>query len=117
MNATKVIIDCDPGIDDALALMLALRSPELEILGITVVSGNVPAKQGAENAKKSCTGWIGWTFPYILEKNCHLLFLMWMRWTPMEQTVLANLITRKSQMEPYTKMAWNLLPARCKRLP
>ena len=52
MNATKVIIDCDPGIDDALALMLALRSPELEILGITVVSGNVPAKQGAENAKK-----------------------------------------------------------------
>ena len=44
MNAKrKVIIDCDPGIDDALALMLALSSPELEILGITVVSGNVPA--------------------------------------------------------------------------
>ena len=52
MNAKKVIIDCDPGIDDALALMLALRSPELEILGITVVSGNVPAKKGAANAQK-----------------------------------------------------------------
>ena len=52
MNAKKVIIDCDPGIDDALALMLALRSPELEILGITVVSGNVPAKKGASNAQK-----------------------------------------------------------------
>ena len=53
MNAKqRVIIDCDPGIDDALALMLALKSPELEILGITVVSGNVPAVTGAENALK-----------------------------------------------------------------
>lgn len=52
MNARKVIIDCDPGIDDALALMLALRAPELEIVGITVVSGNVPADRGAENALK-----------------------------------------------------------------
>lgn len=52
MNARKVIIDCDPGIDDALALMLALASPELEILGITVVCGNVPVEIGAENAQK-----------------------------------------------------------------
>lgn len=48
----KVIIDCDPGIDDSLALMLAAVSPELEILGITTVSGNVPARMGAENARK-----------------------------------------------------------------
>lgn len=48
----KIIIDCDPGIDDALALMLALSSPELNILGITTVSGNVPAYMGAENALK-----------------------------------------------------------------
>lgn len=48
----KVIIDCDPGIDDSLALMLAAASPELEILGITTVSGNVPARMGAENARK-----------------------------------------------------------------
>lgn len=50
MNAKKVIIDCDPGIDDALALMLALSSPELDVLGITVVSGNVSADKGARNA-------------------------------------------------------------------
>ena len=56
MNAKKVIIDCDPGIDDALALMLALRSPELDILGITVVSGNVPAKKARQMRKKFCTG-------------------------------------------------------------
>jgi len=36
-----VIIDCDTGIDDALALLLALRSPELKVLGITCVNGNV----------------------------------------------------------------------------
>ena len=53
MNAKrKIIIDCDPGIDDALALMLALCSPEVEILGITVVCGNVPTEKGAENALK-----------------------------------------------------------------
>lgn len=49
MKKIKVILDCDPGIDDALALMLALSSPEFDILGITTVSGNVPADQGAEN--------------------------------------------------------------------
>lgn len=48
----KVIIDCDPGIDDSLAIMLALSSPELEVLGITIVYGNVPTKLGAENALK-----------------------------------------------------------------
>ena len=48
----KVIIDCDPGIDDALALLLALASPELDIVGITTVSGNVPADMGARNARK-----------------------------------------------------------------
>ena len=35
----RILIDCDPGIDDALALMLAAKSPELEIVGVTTVSG------------------------------------------------------------------------------
>lgn len=48
----KIIIDCDPGIDDSLALLLALNSPELDVIGITIVSGNVPANQGAKNALK-----------------------------------------------------------------
>jgi len=46
----RVIIDQDGGIDDALALILALRSPELEVVGITAVSGNVPVEQAALNA-------------------------------------------------------------------
>lgn len=48
----KVIIDCDPGIDDSLALIFALLSPELEICGITTVCGNVPSDMGAENVLK-----------------------------------------------------------------
>lgn len=45
-----VLIDTDPGIDDALALILALRSPELDVRGITVVHGNVPVDRGTRNA-------------------------------------------------------------------
>ncbi|MEM2896369.1 MAG: nucleoside hydrolase [Candidatus Bathyarchaeia archaeon] len=49
----KVILDVDPGIDDALAILLAYRSPELEILGITTVSGNVHVSKGAINALRT----------------------------------------------------------------
>jgi inosine-uridine nucleoside N-ribohydrolase len=46
----KIIFDTDPGTDDALALMLALNSPELDVRAITVVPGNVTAEMGLENA-------------------------------------------------------------------
>jgi len=46
----KIIFDTDPGTDDAMALMLALNSPELDVRAITVVPGNVTATQGLENA-------------------------------------------------------------------
>src|SRR5215472_1818841 len=49
-RVSHAIIDMDGGIDDALALILALKSSELKILGITAVSGNVPLKQAALNA-------------------------------------------------------------------
>ncbi|HWY55516.1 MAG TPA: nucleoside hydrolase [Terriglobales bacterium] len=48
--AKKIIIDTDPGTDDALALMLALNSPELDVRAITVVPGNVTAAMGLDNA-------------------------------------------------------------------
>lgn len=53
MDKRKVIIDCDPGIDDALAIILALKSKEIEVVGITTVSGNVESVQGAKNALKA----------------------------------------------------------------
>ncbi len=48
----RVIIDTDPGTDDALAMLLALNSPELKVEAFTVVPGNVVAKQGLDNALK-----------------------------------------------------------------
>ena len=48
----RVIIDTDPGIDDALALLLAFRSPELEVAAITTVSGNVPVDTATGNVFK-----------------------------------------------------------------
>jgi inosine-uridine nucleoside N-ribohydrolase len=49
---TKVILDCDPGHDDAIALLLALASPELELLGVTTVSGNQTLEKTTTNALK-----------------------------------------------------------------
>lgn len=48
----RVIIDTDPGTDDAMAIMLALNSPEFKVEALTVVPGNVIAEQGLENALK-----------------------------------------------------------------
>ncbi|MDP1631737.1 MAG: nucleoside hydrolase [Caulobacter sp.] len=52
MTRTPLIIDCDPGVDDAIALLLAFASPDqLEILAITTVAGNVDADLTARNAR------------------------------------------------------------------
>jgi pyrimidine-specific ribonucleoside hydrolase len=50
MMARPVVIDCDPGIDDALALLLACASPEIDLVGVTTVSGNVGVQQTTSNA-------------------------------------------------------------------
>lgn len=50
--AKKVILDMDPGVDDALAIILALKSPEVEVLGITTVAGNVKVEKTTANALK-----------------------------------------------------------------
>jgi purine nucleosidase len=52
--AEKIIIDTDPGQDDALAILLALASPEIEILGITAAAGNVPLTLTEKNIRKIC---------------------------------------------------------------
>jgi purine nucleosidase len=54
MVRQKIIIDTDPGQDDAVAILLALASPELEVLGITAVAGNVPVELTQKNARKVC---------------------------------------------------------------
>ncbi|NOC44435.1 nucleoside hydrolase [Ruegeria sp. HKCCD7559] len=55
MPPRKIIIDTDPGQDDAVAILLALASPEdIEVLGITAVAGNVPLELTAKNARIVC---------------------------------------------------------------
>ncbi len=50
MTPTPIILDCDPGHDDAIALLLALASPELELVGVTTVSGNQTLDKTTANA-------------------------------------------------------------------
>jgi purine nucleosidase len=53
--ARRIIIDCDPGQDDAVALLLAFASPdELDVLGVTTVGGNVPLDLTQRNARMVC---------------------------------------------------------------
>ncbi len=55
MQPRRVIIDCDPGQDDAVALFLAMASPEeIDLLGITTVAGNVPLRLTQRNARLMC---------------------------------------------------------------
>src|SRR5215831_16060772 len=49
---TPTVLDTDPGIDDALALLLAWGSPELDVLALTVVAGNAPLADTARNAAR-----------------------------------------------------------------
>ncbi len=51
MNRRKVIIDCDPGVDDAYALCIALKEPSFEVLGIHTVCGNVSVENTTRNAR------------------------------------------------------------------
>jgi len=55
MARHRVVIDTDPGVDDAVAILLALASPEMDVVGITAVSGNVTVDKTALNARRLLT--------------------------------------------------------------
>lgn len=48
----KIILDCDPGMDDSMAIVMAAKSPELELLAVTTVNGNYPVDVTSSNARK-----------------------------------------------------------------
>jgi len=52
MSRHRIIIDADPGVDDAAAILMALASPEIEVLGLSIVAGNVALKDTVANACK-----------------------------------------------------------------
>ena len=55
MSVTPVVLDCDPGHDDAFAILLAAAHPDLDLLAITTVSGNGPVDKVTDNARRVCT--------------------------------------------------------------
>src|SRR3954471_21082261 len=57
-GAQPYILDVDTGIDDALALALAVRSPELELIAVSTLAGNVDVRQTTENTRRGLT-WLG----------------------------------------------------------
>lgn len=59
---TKIILDVDPGHDDAIAIMVAHKHPEIDLLGITVVSGNNSLEKTLRNTLNICT-WLGVDVP------------------------------------------------------
>ncbi len=72
MTARKVIIDCDPGTDDAIALFLALASPELDVALITAVGGNVGLDHTLRNAR-ALVGLTGKPIPVVAGADRPLL--------------------------------------------
>lgn len=48
----KIILDCDPGMDDSMALVMAAKSPEIELMAVTTVNGNYPVEITCVNARK-----------------------------------------------------------------
>lgn len=53
----KIILDCDPGHDDAIAILLAAANPAIDLLGITTVSGNHNVDNTTRNALATCTAY------------------------------------------------------------
>src|SRR5437764_13702287 len=51
----KIILECDPGHDDAIAILLAARHPEIDLLAITTVAGNQSLEKTTRNALKVCS--------------------------------------------------------------
>ena len=54
-TAKRIILDCDPGHDDAVAILLALGDPRIEVLGITTIGGNQTLEKVSRNARVVCT--------------------------------------------------------------
>lgn len=48
----KIILDCDPGMDDSMAIVMAAKSPVLTLLAVTTVNGNYPVEVTSKNARK-----------------------------------------------------------------
>ena len=74
--AEKILIDTDPGIDDAFAILYAFKSPDFDVLGLTTVYGNASIEQTTRNARalvdmggKPCPVAQGAADPLVIERR------------------------------------------------
>ena len=93
----KVVIDCDPGIDDSLALMLALSMEEIQVEAITIVCGNSPADMGFSNTKKILKHMGRLDIPIYVGAERPLKRDYVNAWTPMGPMGWEKAFSRKSQ--------------------
>ena len=76
MTKRKFFIDTDTASDDAVALLMALETPDVEVLGVSIVSGNMPVEQGSINArytielcKKDTSVYVGYDKPMVKKRE------------------------------------------------
>jgi len=86
MTKRKFFIDTDTASDDAVALLMALEYPDVEVIGVSIVSGNMPVEQGSINARytielceKNVPVYVGSDKPMVKKKRtCRLV--SWTGW-------------------------------------
>ncbi|GAB3560995.1 purine nucleosidase [Actinopolyspora lacussalsi] len=100
----RILLDCDPGIDDALAIALAHGSPELEVVGITTVAGNVGLEHTTPNAL-SLTEFYGMDVPVARGADRPLLRAPDTASTVHGATGLGDVVLPTAKSEPDTRHA------------
>ena len=87
MGKRKFFIDTDTASDDAVALLMALETPNVDVLGVSIVSGNMPVEQGSINArytielcKKDVPVYVGAKEPLLKKENMLTGFMDQMEW-------------------------------------
>ena len=96
----KVLIDADPGIDDAMAILFALQSPELEVLGITTVFGNAAIDVG-RLMRYASSSWRAKTSPWrAAQKSRGFCRCELRRTSSMERMVSATSTRRRRHASP-----------------
>ena len=106
----KIIIDTDPGIDDAMAILLAFQSPELEVVGLTSIFGNVHTDLGTQNALRLAELAGRPHLPVAPEPICRWWF-RWITWPILctARTVWATSICPRRRAAPSTNPPPNSL--------
>ena len=90
----KIILDCDPGMDDSMAIVMAAKSEALDVLAVTTVNGNYPVDVTSKNARKVLEGRtfpLPAAWPALSSANLRRIHL------PMERTDRQRLICRNPQ--------------------